>query len=510
MLLSPGAHAQTARGRAAQQRAAQEEAAAQMAAVKEELEKRIAEQEAAAKKREEAMRAELTAAAKAAESAQKDAEDKLAAERAAREADIKRLQAAMDEAEKREEKRVEEARPQVETAGPGVSLHGLVQADYQVRQSSQDQINPDTGLPLNQDRFLIRRARLGVSMKRTYGEGGLELDANTVSGPAVRLLEARASVLLPGDGPVPLVMASIGVLKVPFGFEVGQANHSRLFLERSTVARALFPDAGEGYDLGARLQGGWRFLRYAVAVQNGELLGSGRFAGLDPNHQKDIAGRAGVDSDIAEGFHISGGFSVLRGTGFHEGTAATKGSVTWMDYNSNGTVDAGELIGSRGYAPGASSKFSRFAIGGDLQFSMTLPRLGKTTIYGEVYSGNDLDRGVVPADPLSAPKGQQEHSFRELGYYAAITQELGRHLMIGVRYDYYDPDRDSYRSTMGNVVPRDMSYRSLAVAAALIGPEWGRLIAEFDLNRNHLGLDASGNPANMADNVFALRGEVRF
>jgi len=507
VLGAPDARAQTARGKAAQQLAAEQEAAEKLAALKSDFEKQLAEQEAAAKQREETLRAEQAAAVTA---AQKDAEAKLADERAARQADTTRLQQAIDEAKQREEKRAREAPPQVEIAGPGVSLYGLVQADYQIRQSSQDQINPDTGLPLNQDRFLIRRARLGVAMKRTYGEGGLELDANTVNGPTMRLLDAHASAMLPGEGPVPLVMASIGLLKVPFGFEVGQANRGRLFLERSTAAQAFFPDAGEGYDLGARIQGGWRFLRYAVVVQNGELLGSGRFAGLDPNHQKDIAGRAGIDTEIVEGIHVSGGVSLLRGTGFHQGTPATKGTVAWIDYNSNGTIDSGELVGIQGSVPGTSTNFSRFAVGGDLQFSINVPRLGRATVYGEVYSANDLDRGVVPADPLSTPKGEQAHSFRELGYYAAVTQELGRHLAVGLRYDFYDPDRDSYRSTMGNVVPRDMSYRTFAFAAALIAPEWGRLILEYDINRNHLGLDGQGNPANLADNAFVLRGEVHF
>jgi hypothetical protein len=55
-----------------------------------------------------------------------------------------------------------------------------------------------------------------------------------------------------------------------------------------------------------------------------------------------------------------------------------------------------------------------------------------------------------------------------------------------------------------------MSYRTFAFAAALIAPEWGRLILEYDINRNHLGLDGQGNPANLADNAFVLRGEVHF
>ena len=45
-------------------------------------------------------------------------------------------------------------------------------------------------------------------------------------------------------------------------------------MERSTAERALFP--GE-YDVGARLMGGWRFVRYVIAVQNGNPIGERSF-----------------------------------------------------------------------------------------------------------------------------------------------------------------------------------------------------------------------------------------
>jgi hypothetical protein len=80
-------------------------------------------------------------------------------------------------------------------------LTGYLQSDLVFRQSSESQLNPTSGAPLNEDRFLIRRARLMLDMDRRYGEGGLELDANTVNGPAVRLLGARASIKLPGREP---------------------------------------------------------------------------------------------------------------------------------------------------------------------------------------------------------------------------------------------------------------------------------------------------------------------
>ena len=53
------------------------------------------------------------------------------------------------------------------------------------------------------------------------------------------------------------------------------------------------------------------------------------------------------------------------------------------------------------------------------------------------------------------------------------------------------------------------AYQTVAFAGAL---RWssGRLIAEYDLNRNHNGRDAEGNTVNLPSNSFTLRGEVSF
>src|SRR5207253_1095991 len=83
------------------------------------------------------------------------------------------------------------------------------------------------------------------------------------------------------------------------------------FLERSNAERALFP--GE-YDLGVRLSGGWRFLRYAVAAMNGDPIGEKAFPGRDPNESKDLVGRLGVDLRMGSLVGLAGGFSALWGT----------------------------------------------------------------------------------------------------------------------------------------------------------------------------------------------------
>jgi len=474
------------------------------AALKTELEKRLMEQDEASKKREEALREEARVAI---ESVKKSADEQLAEEKSARDKEVAGLKAALDASKVEQEKRQSESAATVKTLGQGVSLYGLMHADLMVQQGAQDQINPDNGLPLNTDRFLIRRARLGVQMDRRHGEGGVEIDGNTVNGPTFRLMDAHASAKLPGAGAVPLLMATIGLTRIPFGAEVPQADKDRFFLERSLAAQALFPDE---YDLGFRLMGGWQFLRYALAIQNGEPLGSGRFAGLDPNKKKDIVGRLGVEDEVGEGIFVRGGASILRGYGFHPGTQPTKGTVTWNDANSNGTLDTGELSGLPGSTGSASSSFSRFAVGGDLWVAAKTSWLGNTSLAANVYFANDLDRGLQPADPLSGSASAQARSFRELGYNVALTQELTRLAAVGARYDHYDPDRDAYNRVVGNIVPSDSGYSTISVTGIVYGPGWGRAILQYDINRNHLGLDSSGGPTNLASNVFTLRGEVYF
>ena len=78
-----------------------------------------------------------------------------------------------------------------------------------------------------------------------------------------------------------------------------------------------------------------------------------------------------------------------------------------------------------------------------------------------------------------------------------------------MRWDFYNPDTDSVNQIMGAMLPTALGYQTVAFAAALRAPA-GRLIAEFDLNRNHLGRDPQGNPTNLPDDAFIVRGEVDF
>src|SRR5213075_273634 len=101
----------------------------------------------------------------------------------------------------------------------GLKIGGYVQAQYQHNAISEDQLQQG-GAPLNQNEFLLRRARLRLDRGWDFASATLELDANTVRGPRVGVRRAEGSVFYRGsNGPElpPLVMLSVGVLDIPFG-----------------------------------------------------------------------------------------------------------------------------------------------------------------------------------------------------------------------------------------------------------------------------------------------------
>jgi len=425
-----------------------------------------------------------------------------------------------------------------------LQLHGYVQADAVAwAQDSEDQLAPSTSAPLNQERFLIRRARLEADVRRGPLLGWIELDANTINGPAIGLASAEISYLLrlhapppshapmlaspgaptPGAeptvtepepmvaGPSPatarpdLLMASMGLLRTPFGAELQERDRDRLFLERSNVGRALFPGA---FDLAARVQARWRVLLLQVALSNGNPAGSGQYALQDPTAAKDLVGRMGVAlaSSGARALRLEAGVSFLRGTGFHPGTPATKDVLVWQDENGSGIVQPSEIEVIPGSPATPSSDFHRFAAGCDLRVSATLVRrLGELSAFGEVIWAANLDRGLIPADPVASGR-----DVRELGLLAGATQELGHHLIFGARYDYYDADLDSFAALPIRVVPSSSVFSTTAFIMAWRFSSVDRFAVELDLNRNPLGRGNNGLPANLPSDTLTARAQLAF
>jgi hypothetical protein len=407
------------------------------------------------------------------------------------------------------------APPVAPVTSPDLAISGYVHADWAVfRESSQNEVNPSTGEPLNEDRFLIRRARLRLESDQGLVHGVFVLDANTVRGPQVRPWNLEASLKWPTTtayrGPAaiaqstsdePFVIVSAGLLITPFGFEVPELENQRPFLERSTMAGELVP---QSYDLGVRVLGGYRFVNYALGIMNGDPIGESTFPGRDPNKSKDLVFRVGAVAEVTSGLRFDAGFSGLTGRGFHKGASPSKDQLVWRDQNEDGQVQQTELQVLAGSPATPSEGFQRFALGADARVRMKLPVLGDLMLRGELVRAKNLGRGTFVADPVAASR-----DLRELGWVLSVTQEITQWALVGVRYDTYDPDADARDQRPFALVPRDSSVSTWAFMATA---RWkkARLVAEYDHRENSLGRDVTGAPTTLADDSFTLRAAVAF
>jgi hypothetical protein len=401
--------------------------------------------------------------------------------------------------------------------GSGVVVSGYAQGQYEAHQDSTDQLRQGGAL-LNQNRFVLRRARVRLARDWDYAAFLFELDGNTVNGPTMRVQKAELSLVYGRSkekGIPPLAQLTIGQFDLPFGFDLVQSPRTRWFMERSTISRALWP--GEP-DVGARFSGGIAFARYAFAVTNGEPIDEKSGFGLrDPDGNKDITGRLGAEAKTGENFVVSGGISYNRGKGFHPGSDATKSTVTWNDANGNGAVDPNELTGAQAAAAIPSSTFSRWAVGADLQLQLkTL--LGWSILTGEVISASNLDRNSFIADPLAnnpvtndpvkAGSTTVGPGIRELGFYVAFTQEITPYGVVGIRYDQYDPNSDNTDSRGGKLIPRSQLIETISPLVGVTLPDRARLIFQYDHVSDMLARDSRGVPTDFKNDAWTLRMQV--
>jgi len=384
----------------------------------------------------------------------------------------------------------------------GIRLRAYVQGQYERHQDSEDQLRQGGAL-LNQNKFVLRRARLKLERDWQYAAVMVEIDGNSVRGPAISVQHAEASLLYRGKGETsgpPLVKGTLGLFDTPFGYELVESPRERYFAERTIANRAFFP--GEP-DVGARVSGQLGWLRYAAAIVNGEPKDErSGFSLQDPNGDKDFVARLGAQLTAGTGIEISGGVSVLNGTGFHKGTDATKNSVVWKDANENGQVDVGELTAVPGTAATVAQNFDRWAMGADYELTLRTP-LGRTQLAGEVVVASNMDRGLYVADPIL-----NGVDTREVAYYVGLTQEVTRYAVVGFRYESYDPNADYLDRQGGKVVPSSTSIRAYSPMVGLVLPDRARLIFQYDILRDHLARDRAGVPTDLENDAWTLRLQV--
>lgn len=395
----------------------------------------------------------------------------------------------------------EPLRPAVTRRGWQLDLTGYVQADAVAwSQASVDELDPSTGQPLNEDRFLIRRGRLRAEAHRDALSAAIEFDGNTQAGPAARVVSAQVGwTFAPGDQPLAVVTA--GLFKIPFGVEVPASERDKPFLEPPAVSRALFPG---NYDAGAMAAGRYGLARWSLAIMNGAPVGDAQWKGKDPASSYDVVGRLGADVAGPRRLRIEAGVSALSGTGLHPGTPPTKDGIQWVDDNQNGRVDPTEIQIVPGSPGEPSHTFSRNALGADLQVHWCLCALGVGSAFVEAALATNLDRGLVYADPVAASR-----DLRQLGFALGAVQDVGDHLQVGARYDRYDADRDAMDREGVDLINVHKVFSTLAVMATA---RWydARVIVEYDHERNPFGRGDDGAPATRAADRLTFRAQVGF
>lgn len=395
-------------------------------------------------------------------------------------------------------------RPAVTRRGWLVDITGYVQADaVPWSEDSQDEIDPATSEPLNEERFLIRRGRVRIEARRDHMFGAVELDGNTIAGtPTARLLGAQVGYAWP-DAKAPLVAATAGLFKTPFGAEVPANERDKPFLEPPAFARALFPG---NYDAGVMLSGAYGLARWSVAMMNGAPVGDAQWRGKDPTGSFDLVGRVGAVVHGPYQFRIEAGVSAITGRGLHPGTPPTKDDFEWIDENQDGIIQATELQVIPGSPGTPSETFARDALGADATAFWKLCPLGPGAAYVEVVLASNLDRGLMYADPLFV---NTDRELRHLGFSVGVVQALWEHAQVGVRYDRYDADRDAFEREGIPIVGVERVFSTLSVMAAGTLHD-ARFVVQYDRERNPFGRADNGMPTTRDADRVSLRAQVGF
>ncbi|MDB4944708.1 MAG: hypothetical protein JWP97_4242 [Labilithrix sp.] len=395
-----------------------------------------------------------------------------------------------------------EGRETVDDPREKILLYGYVQGQFQTDSSSQNVVAQDGHL-LNQNRFLLPRARLIAEREWRIASVLLELDGNTLNRAAFGVQRAEATILYRGadNNPPepPLVSATLGQFRVPFGDENLQSPGLRYFMERSLASRAFFPSE---VDLGLRVAGGIGWFRYQLAATNGNPIGS-TWALQDPDSAKDVGGRLGVAVKPTKHVDVSAGISSIVGRGFHEESPSTKSNVQWVDQNGDGIFQASEVGGVSAVAARPSSTFRRFGLALDGQVNIRSV-LGETQLAGAFYLGNNMDRGVMYSDPVLLGRDT-----RQTGYMLSVLQEAGKWGVVGFRTDYYNPDSDS--ADVENARPVQPNDRSIRTYSPIVGVRFqrrARLLFQYDIVTDKFGRDLAGIPTDLSNDRATVRLQV--
>jgi hypothetical protein len=319
--------------------------------------------------------------------------------------------------------------------------------------------------PPAQNGFFIRRGRIKAVYDADLAQFVLQLDA-TPSGVSIK--EGYATVKIPNKL-IPTLAVDAGLQLFPFGYEISSRSSSDLdTLERARVTRAF---AGGEYDLGVSLRGARGPIGFRVGVFNGNGVDA-KTSGLDNDQYKDVIGRVTYDA---------GGFLTVGASGWY-------GKIK----------DAARTDGKT---------FTRERVAVDAQLYLDLLPIGGTALKGEYMWGkatigdkNGGAGGNLPAATATTnvPTGS--------GYYAILTQNLGKYNQLAVKWESYMPDHTVDLS--GDTNNMVMELRELQLALhTYVGGNYKLTGAWFHPMNGKKGAAAKSDPKQ---DQFIVQAQAKF
>ncbi len=394
-----------------------------------------------------------------------------------------------------------------------IKVSGYIQAQWQHSDSIGGPSVAGGGFPVNSDRrFAIRRGRLKTVYEQPTSKYSLEFEAVPTG---VSIKDMNVTLMEPWLKTFDL---ALGVMDRPFGFEIGYSSSLLETPERTRFEQAYMN--GEK-DLGAQLaihptdMGTTDYLNF----KGGLFTGMG--GNVNENDRNlDFIGRLGFKAPFTDlNLDIDGGFSMYMG-------------------KVENVSDTSYAMGDTSFLKSGGHRFQAYdrkVMGVDAQLYYDIPVIGGASFrveynWGEMPSNFGANVPYVPSVTAAIPAVGPNSGAANLaaanvaanylqmrnmmGWYLTWVQNLGSQLQAVVRYDVFDPNTDVKGSNIhggaNNLSAADIMYSTLGLGGIYHWDGNLKFVAYYDMVTNEKTGGLAPYTADLNDNVFTFRAQVKF
>lgn len=394
-----------------------------------------------------------------------------------------------------------------------LKITGWVQTQFQHAESKGAKtFDGGDFLPLSDNRFMLRRARVKIAYTNGLFQGVMQFNATE---RGVNLVDFFGKITDPWTKSFSL---TTGVMNRPYGFEIQQSSADRETPERSRFTQILLPNER---DLGAMLtfQPPKGKKLYGLKVDAGFFNGVGiavpgttslSNAGVvDFDSYKDFIGRAHYkktwkEDKIQFGLgvsHYNGGFVFQNNRVFDQLAAGTNGL---MQMQLRDTLT--NALSKGGKAP-------RKYYGADFQLCVK-SKIGATTIRGEYIRGTQAGTIDESKSPSALPAKMDTYIRSFNGGYVYLIQRLGKTKNeLVLKYEWYDPNTkvSTNNFAIGTTMSKaELKYTMLGIGYNYYYNDNVKLMVYYNIVTNENAVGIAGFDKDLKDDVITFRVQYRF